>query len=329
VNFNQKNLFTGDNFRRQFINWFPQASIFYKFSQNKMLQVRYYGATNQPSIQQIQPVSTGNNILNQTLGNPGLTPSFKNTFYLYYSSYKVLSEMYFMVNGDFSYTINPIVNNVVTTAGGASTYQAFNLPGKNPNNFSLYSSLQKKLKKLDLNVDFTLSTTGNTYYNLVNNDLNISNANNYSARIGLSQYKTKKYDFYGSFGPYYATGQSSLQKDKNNNGTGYNASGNINIYLPFKFQLQTDFSHNFQSKTQSFDTDFHQSLWNATITKKFLKQDNLRLSISGYDLLNQKTGFSRNTYNNSISQTTTTTIRRLFMFSVVYEFNKMGGAKKE
>ncbi|RCH53612.1 TonB-dependent receptor [Mucilaginibacter hurinus] len=327
VNFDQKDLFSGTTFKREFINWFPNAYFTYRFSQRKSLSIYYNGSTNQPSINQIQPVRTGNDFLNLTLGNPDLTPSFTNNFSAYFNSYKVLSETSLYLRGNYSFTTNPIVNNMNTNEDGSSTYQAVNLAGKAPSNFSVYGNLQRKIKKVDMYVGLNASASGNTYYNMVNGLLNTTNANNYSAGIFLGKYKMKKYDINASFNPTYTIGRSSLPNSVNNDGKGYNASASAMVYLPFKIQLQTDFNYTFQAKTAAFDNNFDQFLWNATITKSFLKENNLKLALAGYDLLNQKTGFSRNSVNNSITQTRATTIRRLFLFSVIYEFNKMGGAK--
>jgi hypothetical protein len=66
-------------------------------------------------------------------------------------------------------------------------------------------------------------------------------------------------------------------------------------------------------------------IWNATISKKFTKTDAFKMSFSGRDLLNQNIGFSRSANGNMIMQNNYTTIRRYFLFSLTYDFNKMGG----
>ncbi|MEO6149094.1 MAG: outer membrane beta-barrel protein, partial [Mucilaginibacter sp.] len=326
VNFKQQDLFTGTMFKREFINWFPQANFTYKFSQRKSLRLNYYGRTSQPSIEQIQPVRTGNDYLNYALGNPDLTPSFNNGISANFNSYKVLSEMYFSIYASYNYTINPIVNNLITDIdSGKTIYQSVNLQGKNPANYNIQAYLQKKIQKLDINVDLSASVNGSTNYNLVSDKLNITTSNTYQASLNLSKYKQKKYSIYMSFTPNYSTGKSSLQTGINNNGAGYSTYGAVTLYLPLKFQLQTDYNYTYQAKTQTFDKSFDLFTWNASVTKAFLKEENLKLSLSGSDLLNKRTGFSRNGF----TQSTASVIRRYFMFSVVYEFNKMGGAKKQ
>jgi len=66
-------------------------------------------------------------------------------------------------------------------------------------------------------------------------------------------------------------------------------------------------------------------LINASLSKTFLKEDNLKLSLSGNDLLNQNVGFSRDINGNFITQSSYTTIKRYFMISLIWDFSKFGG----
>jgi outer membrane receptor protein involved in Fe transport len=326
VNFKQLDEYTGVTLNRNFINWSPQASYQYKFSQQKSLRLNYNGNTSQPSIDQIQPVRINTDPLNISVGNPNLKPSFSNRFNVSYNSYKILTSRSIWLNGSYSFNINPIVSNTTTDSAGRSTFQSINLSNKNTSNFYFYAYYDKKIKALDMNVGINTNVSGNVYYNYSNEVLNRTKSMNYSAGLNLSKNKEKKYGLYLNGGPTYTVSESSLQKGINNNGWG--ASGNINltIYLPAKLEFNTDGSYQYRGKTQSFDEDFQQTLLNAKVTRKFFKKEDLRLSLSVRDLLNQNSGFDRGAYGNIISQTNYTTIRRYFMVSLTWDFNKMGGA---
>ncbi|SEL00768.1 CarboxypepD_reg-like domain-containing protein [Olivibacter domesticus] len=324
VKFKQLDQYTDNLFTRNFTNFNPQINYQYKFSQQKSIRIGYNGNNTQPNINQIQPVRVNTDPLNIVLGNPDLKPSFTNRFNMSYYSYKVLSNQYINFYGSYSFTTNPIVSNTVTDASGASTYRSDNLKDKNTANFYGGMYAGKKIKKLDLQVGLNLGTNGNVYYNLTNNDLNQTKSYNYSGELSVSKYKEKKYDFNLSIGPSYNTSESSLQPDFNNNGWGLNGNAGFNIYLPGKIQIGSDGNYMYTQATQSFDENFERFILNAHITKKFFKEENLHFTISGNDLLNQNVGFNRSAFNNTISQSSYTTIRRYFMFSVIWEFNKMG-----
>ncbi len=329
INFDQLDKVNDIRYRRTFINWMPQARYQYRFSQYRSFSVGYNGRTNQPSVTQLQPVKVNDDVLNIPIGNPNLKPSYNNNFSIDYNSYKVISNASVYGFGNFSFTNNQIVNNTTTdNLTGKSQYQFINLKGKTPINFYLYSSLSRKIKAIEANVNIGLNTNGNVSYNYVNNVLNETKNNSYGISIGLNKYKEKKYSFYGSFNPAYNTQQSSLNPNINNNGLGYSGYGSFNIYLPGKFQISSDARYSYTAKTASFDQSFEQTIINSSISKTFFKTDNLKLNLAVNDLLNQNTGFSRYASASTITQTKFNTIKRYFMFSLIWDFNKMGGVKK-
>lgn len=330
VDFKQFDAYTDKTFKRDFINWNPQVSYQYRFSQQKSFRLSYYGNTNQPSIDQIQPVRVNTDPLNVSLGNPDLKPSFRSGFNVNYNSYKILTDKYIYVNGSYSFTSNPIVSNTKTDDAGKNTYQSINLTDKNPYNFYISGGGSRKIKSIGLNVGLRLSANGNINYSMVSTEskteLNTSQSYSYSGGLNLSKYKEKKYSFWVSGGPSYNIISSSLQTRTNNKGLGFQGSGSFSVNLPGKVEISSNADYQYTPKTQTFDESLSRLIWNANISKKFFKTDNLKLVISGNDLLNQNVGFSRYANNNMITQNSYTTIQRFFIGSLVWDFNKMGGS---
>lgn len=326
VNFDQLDVYSGQHMERNFVNWNPQASYQYKFSQQKSFRFNYFGRTNQPTIDQIQPVRVNTDPLNVSIGNPNLKPSFNNQISVSFNSYKVLSQRNLWLSANYSMTSNPIVSNTLTDSAGKNTYQSINLSDKQTANLNVYMDYGLKVKPLDMYIGFNASVNGNTYYNFVNTELNETNTYSLNGGLYISKQKAKKYSIFLRWSPNYQITESSLQNNLSNNGWGYNASGSFQVFLPGKMELSTDGQYQYTAATESFDDEFKRFIWNAALTKKFLKKENLRLSLSGKDLLNQNKGFSRFAYENRFTETNNTTIKRYFMLSLVWDFNKMGGA---
>jgi len=326
VSYRQSEAFSGDIFKRHFINWSPQANYQYKFSQQQSISVNYNGTTTQPTIDQIQPVVNNSDPLNLTIGNPNLKPSFSNNINFNYNSYKVISGQNLYAYGGLQFTDDPIVSNTATDNTGRSVFQSVNLPGKTPYNFYFGAYFGQKIKG-DYSVGFEPNINGNTSYNYTNDALNTTDSYTYAGRLTLSKYVAKKYNFYIGFGPTYTVQKSSLQPLINNNGLGYTGNIYLNFYLPGKFQITSNSDYQYNPKTASFNESLSKYILNASIIKSFFKEDNLKLSISGNDLLNQNVGFTRNAYGNTITQDSYTTIKRYFMFSVIWDFNKFGTTK--
>ena len=326
VNFKQEDLYNKVRYDRKFVNYMPQAMYQYNFSQQKSFRINYNGSTQQPSLEQIQPIRVNTDPLNITLGNPDLRPSFRSNISANYNSYKVLSSQSIYISGYYSFTKNPIVSDVTTDTTGKSTFLAVNLPGKTPSNFSVYSSIGRKILGTNLGVGFNLN--GNTSYNFINSVLNQTKNMTYSPQININRYKDGKYNFYAYFGPQYTTTVASVQQAFNSNGWGASGYFSGSIQLPGKFEIASDGEYTYRGKTQAFNESFKQFLWNATISKKFFKAQNLKTSIQGFDLLNQNQGFNRSAANGNITQSSYRTIRRYFMFTVSWDFTKMGGGVK-
>jgi hypothetical protein len=329
VNLEQIDLYHDRKFDRDFININPQASYQYRFSQFKSFRINYNGSTNQPGINQIQPVRVNNDPLNIYLGNPDLEASFRNSFNINYNSYKVLSERNLYIGGNYSFVLNQIVDNTNTNfTTGASTRQSLNLADKASSNFSIYTYYSKKIKKLGFNVGLDLNVSGNRSFNYINDALNTLETMSYFGGLNASRYVAKKYNFWIGGGPSYSINKSSLQTRINYNGGGFRSDGSFTIFLPRKLEISSNYNYNLTRKTETFNEDVDYLIVNSSFSKKFLKNESLKLSLSGNDLLNQKLGFQRNAYGNTFSQNSYNTIRRYYMLSLLWDFNKMGGGIK-
>jgi hypothetical protein len=322
VNLTQTDLISHKEYKRNYISFTPQARYSYRFSQQKSLDFSLYGYTQQPSINQIQPIKVNDDPLNIALGNPDLKPSFIGQPSVYYYSYKVLTGTSINLQAYGGFTSNPIISSRFTDAVGKTTSQSVNLTGKMPYNYSFYGSMSKKLKKSGLTIGLNVSTGYSQFYSYINNLINTTQTLNYSGGVSFSNSKVKKYNFRVSVNPRYTETQVSINSKLNDNNWSLSSSGSFTIFLPGKVEIGSDARYTYTQKTQSFNTSINPIIWNSSISKKFFKKENLKFSLSGSDLLNQNVGFSRQPY----TQSSYTTIQRYFMGSITWDFTKMGGA---
>jgi len=330
--FHQVNEFNGNVSDRTFIDWAPQARLQYRFSPQKQFTLSYNGATTDPTLQQLQPVASNADPLNIVVGNPTLTPSFTNTFNINYRSYKVLTDQFFVIYGQYSFINNPIVNHIdFNTTTGRSVSEYFNLASKSTSNFYGGFDFGRKFQSLGgLNVGIGFNMNGNTSYNYSNDSLNMSKNIVFNPMIRLGMYKEKKVEMNLNFGPTYTLSETSLQPNVNSNGWGARGGIDATIYLPGKFQIGTYSNYQYNAPTASFHQSFSQFIFNPFIIKNFLKDNNLMVELWANDLLNQSSGFSRNAQANNITQTTYNTLKRYFMLTINYDFTKMAvGAKQQ
>src|SRR5690606_26320048 len=124
----------------------------------------------------------------------------------------------------------------------------------------------------------------------------------YSLQMNLSKNVAKKYNVRLALGPQYTSSVSSLQKEYSNEGWGFDGDASFTVYLPGKLEVFSDASYSFKEATEAFDEDFRRLIWNGGVRKKFLKTDELILSLYANDILNENVGFDRRAFNNTIVQ---------------------------
>lgn len=326
INFDQFEAYSNQKYKRSFINWTPQASYQYKFSAQRSLRFGYNGYTNQPTVEQLQPVKVNTDPLNIPLGNPNLKPSYNNSLNINYNSYKMLTNQSLYVSGNFSFVNNQIVNNTSTDAEGRSIRQSINLTEKTPFNFNMFSYISKKIKALGIDAGLNLSTGGGKSYSYINQSLNETYSFRLNPSLQISRFKDK-FEFNLQFGPSYSLQEASIQKNLNNEGWGSSGYGSFKIVLPKKITISSDARYTYSPKTASFNNSNEQIIINAELSKSFFKKNDLTLKVKGNDLLNQNKGFNRYASGNSITQTSYNTITRYYMFSLIWDFNKMGETK--
>lgn len=323
VDFKQFDVYADTTLKRSFINWMPQVNYNYNFSRMKSLRINYNGNTSQPSIEQIQPYRTNTDPLYIILGNPDLTPSFSHRVNLSYQSFRILTEQVLMINGSFGFTSNAISSNIYTDEAGKTTSQTINLSDHTPVNFNLNVSGGRKIKGINITID--ANTSGSYNYSISNNSLNTTKYFNYSIGPSIRKYK-EGFAFNITFAPSYnSSSTSSLGVPTKNDS--YGANGNVYFMkrITPNLNISTDGYYQYTGKSQAFDNSQTRLIWNASINRTFLKDKSLKLALTGKDLLNQNSGFSRSVYNNTINQNNYITIQRYFMCALSWDFNKMGG----
>ena len=308
---------------RKFNNWVPQFSYAYKFSNYESITFNYLGSTIQPTVGQVQPVFLNDDPLNITVGNPNLGPSFNNRISGGFQSYKVLTSRFFSIGGSYIIRSKPIGYDISTDAQGRTVLSAVNInKATKIYNFNIYYN--RKLNNSELMGGFNFGVNGNRNYILANHILSKNSVDNITGDINISQSKAKKYSYYFSLGPGYNSLESSIQSGSTSKGFSFNVYFNFSLFLPFELELKNDGSYEYRAKTATFDNSFNRLLINTTLSKALLKERSLKISLSANDILNQNIGLSRLSYNNLIVQNSYNTIRRYFMFSISYDYSKMG-----
>lgn len=316
----QQNVFLNNSFRRGFFNLVPHSEYTYSFTSQNTFTLEYNGYAIQPTLEQIQDIVINTDPLNLYFGNPNLNPSFTNGFSMVFRSNKPITGQQVFIVSAFNLVSNPITYQISTDSFGKSVYFPINA-AKDAINFSFYGSFSKKIDLLDLNLGIILNSTGSTFNTIINNQLLTSEMSTHSPRLSISKYLPKS-NFVVNFGPDFFLLSSYTDKRISSNGSGLNAGLSLYFILPGKIEISSNADYKFKGKTRAFNQNFEVFLLNASLSKKFMKDESIKFTIKANDLLNQNTGFNRYANNNLITQTNFATIKRYVMFSLTYDFNK-------
>jgi len=309
---------------RKFVNLYFFSRGNYQLSKAASINFSYNGYTQQPSITQIQPLRQNSDPLNIQLGNPTLRPGYSNNISAGYRLYQTTYDRGININVSYSNQINAIISNRTTDSAGVNTYQYSNLAGKQPNNWNVNLDIYGHPKNTDLLVDPSFGISGNNSYNYINTKLsqnhNITYNPGINAHIGKATYWYAIY-LSGTF----TQNRNNLQQVPNNS-KGYQVRFEQYTKLPLKFFFGTNGQYDYTAPNQVFPTAFSRFLLKAYVGKSFLEEENLKVAITGNDLLNQNSGYSRNGTSDNFTESRNNVIRRFFMATVTWDFSKFGKA---
>jgi hypothetical protein len=314
-------------------NFFPKATFRFNHDKQSSVVLSYAGSTQQPTIDEIQPLHDNTNPLNIAVGNPTLKPEFHNSFTARYNNYKILTNRYLWTSASLNYINDAISLSDTVYLGGIHHYSYTNING-NYNAWGFFG-YGFKLQKLDLQMGIRLGTSINHLNNFVNtydnafkltSKANINDNNSYTFGLDFNYYKDKKYSFEFRPGIAYNDNHATINTTAN---TSYLSSDNEftgSLQLPYKFELGTTVEWFLRQQTKIFPTNNNVLRWNAYLSKKFLKTSELELRAYVFDILNQNKGYDRIAQNNITTEDTYNTISRYGMLSLIWNFNKTPGA---
>lgn len=325
TDFLQTDLFTNTDRPYSFVNFFPSASFRKTRNQTGNFSITYNGATRQPTINQLQPIVLNNDPLNITLGNPDLKQEFRHSVNLNYGKYELLKDQYIYLGGGLNYVDNAISTEQNIDESGVRTYRSINVAG-NFNGF-LWAGFSKKIKSINSRFSTNLNGGYNRNITILNNVNTVTT--NYNAGLDFSLDYNKDTTLYFNV---------SLRPDYNTNFT--NTSDIITDFFSLRtvanfsytvykgITVGTDINWYIREKTTPQDVNNNIFLWNAYVSKAFLKDRSLVVKLSGNDMLNQNVGFQRFTYNNTVTESQYNNIRRYFMLSVGWNFTRSNAVDK-
>lgn len=314
------------DYKNSVANISPSARFDYRFSDSKFLRVNYRGRTNQPSINQLQPIADNSNPLKVTVGNPDLKPEFSQSLSLEYRTNNRETFSWFGTWLNASYTSDKIISYSRYREDGVQEVSYKNESGIYSingrmmyngriaqSNFSInnftYASFNNGISYSNLHPDSDASKVVTKTLN-VSENLRITYRNDYMeiAAGGRANYQNAWYNV----------------EERSKKATWTNAvTGMVNVNIPGGFNITSDIAYTYYI---GFDQGYgeNSTLWNAEVSKNLLKNA-ATLKFKIYDILKQERNTSRTTADDYIQDVQNNTLGQYIMVSFTYRFGKFGG----
>lgn len=314
---------------RNVVNVTPTLDFRYRFSKTSNLRINYRGTTSQPSMTDLLAIRDDSDPLNITEGNPGLKPSFTNTFRLFYNTYLQKYQRAVMTFINYSNTRNSISNKVTyDEKTGGRTTRPENINGNwNVNGAFMFNTAIDSIGYWSVNT-FTNLRYNNyvSFLSLDNSDSqkNTTRTTTVGERLGLS-YRNDWIDVSLDGSLDYTHTRNLLQEQNNLDTWQYAYGGTVNFYLPWGMSLSTDMHENSRRGYNDASMNTNELVWNAQLSQSFLKGNALTVSLQYFDILHNQSNFSRSISAMQRSDTQYNSINSYAMLHVIYRLNLFGG----
>ena len=312
---------------RTVFNFAPNMDLRFRFSKVSQLRFTYRGRSNQPTMENLFPITDNSNPLNIRMGNPGLKPSFAHTMRLFYNTYNAEKQRGIMTHFSFTATQNSISNSTRYNeeTGGLIT-RPENING-NWNAFGMFGfNTALKNKKYTINTFTNVNYQNNVAFlynqDTKNNDRNTSTGLTLGERV-TGSYRNDWFEFSLNGSINYTAERNKLRPENNQEPYTYSYGASTNITMPWKMTLATNIANQSRRGYRDSSMNRDELIWNAQLAQSLLKGA-ATVSFEVYDILRQQSNISRSLSADMRSVSEYNGINSYCMVHFIYRLNIFG-----
>ena len=312
---------------RSVFNFAPNMDLRFRFSKVSQLRFTYRGRSNQPTMENLLPITDNSNPLNIRMGNPGLKPSFAHTMRLFYNTYNAEKQRGIMTHFSFTATQNSISNSTRYNeeTGGLIT-RPENING-NWNAFGMFGfNTALKNKKYTINTFTNVNYQNNVAFlynqDTKNNDRNTSTGLTLGERV-TGSYRNDWFEFSLNGSINYTAERNKLRPENNQEPYTYSYGASTNITMPWKMTLATNIANQSRRGYRDSSMNRDELIWNAQLAQSLLKGA-ATVSFEVYDILRQQSNISRSLSADMRSVSEYNGINSYCMVHFIYRLNIFG-----
>jgi outer membrane receptor protein involved in Fe transport len=305
---------SGFEVRRDFGKLLPNAQATYQISRFRTITLNYRSNLRAPSVSQLQPLLDVSNPLNISTGNPDLDAQTDHNVTLQFRFMDPARDRFISLNLTGNVTESAIAQSQDISSEGVSIIRPVNVDGNW--NTSARLNAQAPIKKLKSTVAIEPRASLSRSVNLVNGETNPALTTSATPRLRWTFAPTDSFEielrgdvtFTRST---FLVGSSSQQRT-------YGLGADLLWLLPKGFTVSSSFTC---AIVQSTSTTTTVPLWQANVSKSFLKSQRAEIKLSTFDVLGRNTGISQ-TVNAQYSELLTyNALTRYYMATLTYRLS--------
>ncbi len=316
---------------RNAINYSPTINFKYTFSKQTTLKINYRGRTAQPGMTDLYRKKDISDPLNIRLANPELKPSFNNNISATFNTYFTETSRSLNANLSYNNTMNSTTRIVTYDENtGGQTTQPTNVNGNWRINGSLTFSTPLSNKKFTVNTHTNTNYGNSVGFTVLNKESDAVKSN--TTNLFLSErlkgsYRSDLIDFELSAEVRYRKSEHSIKKENRRETFDYTFGTEANLNLPWDIKISSNINCRLK-RGYGGKNDTNRTLWNAQISKSFLKKKKATVRFHLYDILRENESSERSISENSITDRESSTSNVYFMAYIAYRFNTFGQKRK-
>ncbi len=305
---------------RRFATTTLGANADYEVSEGLRSSFNYYTMGSQPSESMLQPVPDRSDPLNVRYGNPNLRPEQSHNLSWSINQYHPTKFHSISLSADLGATQRKIVDVITIDDQLVRSYRPENTPGSVSAGLSL--SANKPIKKTKGSLNANLGATSSKGRVFLNDRLNSSTEQGWNVSASCYLRPIKWLSLNSSVRMSHNRVLYSVAKQLEQSYTNYGGNVGTTLRFPKKFYIESSLN---VTATRGLANGFNRTvpIWNCTVSRNFLKNEQLALSITANDLLNRSIGVNRQVSLNTIEDRKSAVLSRYFLLNISYSFRQI------
>lgn len=315
--------------RRSVFNYAPHLDLRLNFDKQTQLRLNYRSNTSQPSMTSLLDIVDDSDVQNKTQGNTGLKPSFSHNLNGNFNTFDMEHQRSIFVFFNAGFTQNAFTQRISYEEGGKRTTKQENINGNWNGMLGLgFNTALDSEKYLTLNT----FTTGNYNHQVsyldpkqYTEEKSATNSMNLMENLSLS-YRKDWFQMSLNGNVNYQHSRNNVMSNNNLDSWSFSYGTEINLIFDNGFSFSTDIAENSRRGYSQKEMNTNELVWNALISKSFLKGNALTITAQWNDILGKRSNISRTIDAMMSRDSRSNAIYSYGMITAIYKLNIFGGA---